>query len=187
MLLQLLEDGYITDARGRRIDFTNTVVIMTSNIGAEKLQKEANLGFHNTSSDQGNLEDLHAANKEKVLNELKKAMKPELINRIDKVVVFHALTKKDIFKIIDLQIGELKERITKKGISVDLTPAAKQYLLQHGYDSKNGVRPLRRLIQDTIEDQVALDLLEEKYNRGDIIRVSASGDRLAYATTSEAA
>ncbi|HVS58941.1 MAG TPA: ATP-dependent Clp protease ATP-binding subunit [Candidatus Saccharimonadales bacterium] len=186
MLLQLLEDGYITDAKGHKIDFTNTIVIMTSNIGAEKLQKEANFGFHATNSnEEKDLDELHEANREKVQDELKKAMRPELLNRIDKVIVFRALTKKDIFKIIDLQIGELKQRLTKRGISVDLTPAAKQYLLEHGYDAKNGVRPLRRLIQDTIEDQVALDLLDDKYTRGDIIRVSTQGGNLAYATAAE--
>jgi ATP-dependent Clp protease ATP-binding subunit ClpC len=187
MLLQLLEDGYISDAKGRKIDFTNTIVIMTSNIGAEKLQKESSLGFHSQNLNSEDLEELHTANKEKVLDELKKSMRPELLNRIDKVVVFHALTKKGIFKIIDLQIAELKERLSKRGISVDLSPTAKQYLLENGYDPKNGVRPLRRLIQDTIEDQVALDLLDDKYNRGDIIRVTAHQGSLAYATTSETA
>lgn len=186
MLLQLLEDGYITDAKGRRIDFTNTIVIMTSNIGAEKLQKEANFGFHVGAGDElKDLDDLHEINKDRVLDELKKSMRPELLNRIDKIIVFRALTKKDIFKIIDLQINELKDRLSKRGISVDLSPAAKQYLLEHGYDPKNGVRPLRRLIQDTIEDQVAIDLLDDKYARGDVIRVTAKNGTLAYATAAE--
>jgi ATP-dependent Clp protease ATP-binding subunit ClpC len=186
MLLQILEDGYLTDAKGRRIDFTNTIVIMTSNIGAEKLQKEANFGFHATdSSAMKDLDSLHQANKDKVHDELKKMLRPELLNRIDKVIVFRALTKKDIFRIIDLQINELKERLRRKGLSVQLTPAAKQYLLENGYDAKNGVRPLRRLIQDTIEDQVALDLLDEKYMKGDIIQVATKKGELAYATTNE--
>src|SRR5205807_418853 len=102
MLLQVLEDGYITDAKGRKIDFTNTIVIMTSNIGAEKLQKEANFGFHTRSGDDiKDLADLHEANEGKVRDELKRMMRPELLNRIDKIVVFRALTKKDIMKIID--------------------------------------------------------------------------------------
>jgi ATP-dependent Clp protease ATP-binding subunit ClpC len=186
LLLQILEDGYLTDAKGRKIDFTNTIVIMTSNIGAEKLQKEVNLGFHTSdASKQKDLDELHEANKDKVLDELKKMLRPELLNRIDKTIVFHGLTKKDIFRIIDLQIDELRERLGKKGIGLHVTPQTKQYLLDHGYDAKNGVRPLRRLIQDTIEDQIASELLGEKLTRGDIIQVGAKGGELAYSTASE--
>lgn len=186
MLLQLLEDGYLTDAKGRRIDFTNTIVIMTSNVGADKLQKEASLGFTATrSSDLKNLDTLHEQNKDKVLDQLKKELRPELLNRIDKVIVFRALTKKDIYRIIDLQVDELRDRLQKRGLSVQLTSAAKQYLLEHGYDAHNGVRPLRRLIQDTIEDRVALDLLDDKYLKGDIIQVAARNGELSYATANE--
>lgn len=186
MLLQILEDGHITDSKGRQIDFTNTIVIMTSNIGAEKLQKEANFGFHATSGDElKDLDVLHHANQDKVREELKKLMRPEFLNRIDKVVVFRALTKKDIFKIIDLQINELKERLQKKGLSVQLTVAAKQYLLEKGYDPLNGVRPLRRLIQDTIEDHLALHLLDDTYARGEIVQVAAKNGELAYAASAE--
>ena len=186
MLLQILEDGYLTDAKGRRIDFTNTIVIMTSNIGAEKLQKEAQLGFHaSNKTDMKDLDSLHETNSDRVRDELKKMLRPELLNRIDKVIVFRALTQKDIFKIIDLQIDDLKARLQKKGLSVQLTPAAKQYLLDHGYDAHNGVRPLRRLIQDTIEDHLALDLLDDKYMKGDIVQVAAKNGELAYATTNE--
>jgi len=186
MMLQILEDGYLTDAKGRRIDFTNTIVIMTSNVGADKLQKEANFGFraHNRT-DMKELDELHAENQERVLEELKKTMRPEFLNRIDKIIVFRALTKKDIYKIIDLQIDELKERMQKRGLSVQLTSGAKQYLLDHGYDAHNGVRPLRRLIQDTIEDHVALELLEDKFNKGDIVQVATKEGELAYAVANE--
>lgn len=186
MLLQILEDGTLTDAKGRKIDFTNTIVIMTSNIGAEKLQKEANFGFHATDpSSQKDLEELHETNKGKVLDELKKMLRPELLNRIDKTIVFHALTKKDIYRIIDLQLDELRERLRKQGIGLHVTPQTKQYLLDNGYDAKNGVRPLRRLIQDTIEDQIATELLGEKYQRGDVIQVGAKNGELAYSTVGE--
>ncbi len=186
MLLQLLEDGYITDAKGRRIDFTNTIVIMTSNIGADKLQKEASFGFRaNKAGDLKDLEALHETNKERVQDELKKLLRPELMNRIDKTIVFRALTKDDIYEIIDLQINELKDRLQRKGISIQLKTGAKQYLLEHGYDAKNGVRPLRRLIQDTIEDHLALDMLDEKYAKGDIIQVASKNSKLTYATVTE--
>jgi ATP-dependent Clp protease ATP-binding subunit ClpC len=186
MLLQMLEDGHLTDAKGRKIDFTNTIVIMTSNIGADKLQKEAQFGFHASGkADMKDLDALHETNKSRVLDELKKQLRPELLNRIDKTIVFRALTKKDIYRIIDLQIDDLKSRLQKKGISVQLSPAAKQHLLDNGYDAKNGVRPLRRLIQDTIEDHLALELLDEKYTKGDIIQVGSKNSNLTYVTSSE--
>jgi ATP-dependent Clp protease ATP-binding subunit ClpC len=186
MMLQVLEDGYLTDSKGRKIDFTNTIVIMTSNIGAEKLQKEANFGFHAKSDNElKDLDDMHEANKGRVNDELKKMLRPELLNRIDKTIVFRALTKKDIFRIIDLQIEDLRGRLQRKGISIELSTHAKQYLLEHGYDSRNGVRPLRRLIQDTIEDELSLNLLDDKYVKGDIIQVAAKKGELEYAITNE--
>ncbi len=186
MLLQILEDGYLTDAKGRRIDFTNTIVIMTSNIGADKLQKEASLGFEaDRPADFDDLEAMHERNKDKVLDRLKKELRPELLNRIDKTVVFHALTKKDIYKIIDLQIGELSRRLQKHGLGISLTKTAKEYLLKHGYDALNGVRPLRRLIQDTIEDQMASELLDDNFIKGDIVHVGSKGDKLTYTTANE--
>ncbi len=186
MMLQMLEDGYLTDAKGRKIDFTNTIVIMTSNIGADKLQKEVTLGF--SAEDKKDLKDLdsmHEANKGKVLEQLKKMMRPELLNRIDKTIVFRALTKQNILRILDLQVSELKERLTKQGISVKLTPAAKNYLLEHGYDALNGVRPMRRLLQDTLEDHIAVELLTGSYDKGTIIEVGAKNKDLAYSVAHE--
>ena len=186
MLLQILEDGSLTDAKGRRIDFTNTIVIMTSNIGADKLQKEANFGFHaKNAGDMKDLDELHKTNESRVFDELKKLMRPELLNRIDKSIVFRSLTQKDIFKIIDLQVDELRSRLQRKGLSIQLSTGAKQYLLEHGYDAHNGVRPLRRLIQDTLEDQLSLNLLDEKYTKGDIIQVATKKGALEYAVTNE--
>jgi ATP-dependent Clp protease ATP-binding subunit ClpC len=186
MMLQMLEDGYLTDAKGRKIDFTNTIVIMTSNIGADKLQKESNFGFHAKNTNElKELDELHAANKSRVEADLKKMMRPELLNRIDKTIVFRGLTKKDIFKIIDLQIDDLRARLLKKGISIQLSTQAKQFLLDNGYDAHNGVRPLRRLIQDTIEDQLSLDILDDKYAKGDIIQVATKKGELEYAIANE--
>lgn len=186
MLLQILEDGVLTDAKGRKIDFTNTIVIMTSNIGAQKLQKEASLGFHASNTrDMKDLDSLHASNKSKVQDELKKIMRPELLNRIDKTIVFRALTQKDALKILDLQIDELRQRLLKHGLGLDVTQTAKQHLLDEGYDARNGVRPLRRLLQDTIEDHVALAMLDSEYDRGDIIKVAAKDSGLAYSSIRE--
>ncbi len=186
MLLQVLEDGVLTDGKGRKIDFTNTIIIMTSNLGADKLQKEASLGFHATdSSDFKDLDALHARNKDKVHDELKKMMRPELLNRIDKVVVFRALTKKDVLKILDLQINELRNRLVKHGLSLQVSSVAKQHLLVNGYDSKNGVRPMRRLIEDTLEDHIAVELLHDNYEKGLTVQVGAKKNDLTYTVATE--
>ncbi|MDQ3123557.1 MAG: ATP-dependent Clp protease ATP-binding subunit [bacterium] len=186
MLLQLLEDGRLTDAKNRAIDFTNTIVIMTSNIGADKLQKEAGLGFHADSKKEfEDLDELHAENKHKVLDELKKLMRPELLNRIDKTIVFRALTKKDALKIMDLQLDELRKRLVKHGIGIQVTSKAKQWMLNKGYDAKNGVRPMRRLIQDEIEDHIANALLDEQYQKGDIVLIGSGKQSLSFSLQQE--
>jgi ATP-dependent Clp protease ATP-binding subunit ClpC len=191
MLLQILEDGHLSDAKGRKIDFTNTIVIMTSNIGAEKLQKEATFGFGAVSTkDMNNLDELHASNKSKVQDELKKMMRPELLNRIDKVIIFRALTKNDALKILDLQLEDLRERLVKKGIGLSVSKAAKEHLLEQGYDSHNGARPMRRLLQETLEDAIAAGLLEENYHKGDVVTVNAKKNKkhqteLTYASVTE--
>ena len=186
MLLQILEDGKLTDAKGRAIDFTNTIVIMTSNVGADKLQKEAGLGFNATGKkDLIDLDSAHAANKSKVLEELKKIMRPELLNRIDKTIVFRALTKKDALRIVDLQLDELRNRLVKHGLGLEVSKPAKQVMLEKGYDAKNGVRPMRRLIQDEIEDHIASGLLDEHYLKGDIVDVTHKGDALTFAPLRE--
>ncbi|HXY18008.1 MAG TPA: AAA family ATPase, partial [Candidatus Nitrosopolaris sp.] len=171
-LLQVLEDGVLSDAKGRKIDFTNTIVIMTSNIGAEKLQKEASFGFAaKKPSDLDNLDELHESNKSKVLDELKKMMRPELLNRIDKIIVFRALTKKDALQILDLQLEDLRARLVKKGIGLQVSADAKHHLLEKGYDALNGARPMRRLLQETLEDAIAGGLLDESYHKGDVVKV----------------
>ena len=173
MLLQILEDGVLSDAKGRKIDFTNTIIIMTSNIGAEKLQKEASFGFSaQKSADFDNLDELHATNKAMVLDELKKMMRPELLNRIDKTIVFRALTRKDALKILDIQLEDLRSRLLRKGIGLQVSPKAKQHLMERGYDALNGARPMRRLLQETLEDAIAGGLLEENYHTGDVVTVN---------------
>ncbi|TXG77400.1 ATP-dependent Clp protease ATP-binding subunit [Patescibacteria group bacterium] len=188
MLLQILEDGRVTDGKGRAIDFTNTIVIMTSNIGAERLQKEASLGFHADSrADLDDLDALHEQNKDKVHDALKKMMRPELLNRIDKTIVFRALTRQDITSILGLQVAELRDRLVKHGVGIELTQAAKQYLLDRGYDARNGVRPLRRALQETLEDHISLGILDGSYATGDVIKVTVKSGELVYQRAGEAA
>ena len=186
MLLQVFEDGTLTDAKGRKVDFSNTVIIMTSNIGAHLLQKEASLGF---SASQGthekDMDTLHEQNVGKVKDELKKHMRPELINRIDKIIVFRALTKADVKKIIDVQLTELSSRLQRKKIGIVLSPAAKNWLLEKGYDAHNGVRPMRRLIQDSIEDHLAEGVLDGSYEGGDIVKVDVAKKELVFTKVKE--
>ena len=184
MLLQILEDGSLTDAKGRKVDFTNTIIILTSNLGAEKMQKEAALGFRaNSSVELGELSSVHQQNREAASEELKRLMRPELINRLDKIIVFKALTKQEANKILDLQLAELSKRLERKGIGVSVQAAAKKILLDKGYDASNGVRPLRRIIQDMVEDEIADGLLDERYEKGDIIRVTANKGGLVFTPT----
>ncbi|HUD03475.1 MAG TPA: ATP-dependent Clp protease ATP-binding subunit [Patescibacteria group bacterium] len=185
MLLQIFEDGELTDAKGRRVDFRNTIIILTSNIGAELLQKEAGLGFRVDVKDNKDLDSLHEENKEKISSELKKYMRPELINRIDKVIVFRALSKSDIRKIIDVQIAELQARLQRKKLGINLNPKAKSWLLEKGYDVHNGVRPMRRLIQDAIEDHIAEELLEGSYKDGDVVKVGTNESGIDFSIIKE--
>src|SRR5690606_17569823 len=127
-----------------------------------KLQKEATLGFQvNSSEDKKDLEALHEKNKDKVHDELKKLMRPELLNRIDKIIVFHALTQKNALAILDLQLEELRKRLIKHSLGLNVDSKAKKQLLKNGYDALNGARPMRRLLQDTIEDNIASGLLDD--------------------------
>lgn len=182
MLLQVLEDGTLTDAKGKKVDFTNTIIIMTSNIGANKLQKEAELGFSafDHKSMEKDLKELHDRNAGEVTKELKKFMRPELLNRIDKTIVFHALSKEDIYKIIDVQIDDLISRLQKQKLGLTIDKKVKDWLLSKGYDVKNGVRPLRRLIQDEIEDLIAEGMLEGRVPKGSIINLSVNKDKITY-------
>ncbi len=186
MLLQILEDGVLTDGKGRKINFTNTIIIMTSNVGADKLQKEARLGFSaDDKTDFKNLDEMHSKNQEDVKSELKKLMRPELLNRIDKVLVFRALTKPDATKIVDLQLQELKGRLVRQGVSIDASKAAKEYLVDKGYDAKNGARPLRRLIQDDIENYIADKLISDELPKGSVVKIGVKKGELDFSVTHE--
>jgi ATP-dependent Clp protease ATP-binding subunit ClpC len=186
ILLQIMEDGMLTDAKGRKIDFTNTIVILTSNLGADKMQREASLGFHaGTKQEFGELAAVHQQNREAAQKELKRMMRPELINRLDNIVVFNALTHGDVRTILDLQLERLSKRLARQHIAMVVNTSAKKWLLQKGYDAQNGVRPLRRLIQDTIEDEIAAGLLDERYTKGSVIAVGTKSGELAYSLKAE--
>lgn len=179
LLLQLLEDGRLTDAKGRSVDFSNAIIILTSNLGAESMQKEASLGFKvKTSTDSKKLDDLHQKNESAAKEALSRMMRPELINRFDGVVVFHALTRKEIGKIFNLQAKDLKDRLNKQGLSVIVDAKAKKWLIDKGYDEFNGARPLRRVLQDELEHIIADGMLSGQFNKGDVLQATIKDDNL---------
>jgi ATP-dependent Clp protease ATP-binding subunit ClpC len=170
LMLQLLEDGTLTDAKGRAVSFRNTIIIMTSNLGADKMMKESTLGFGGTTS-ESKLEDIHARNARATQEELEKFMRPELINRLDGVVTFRALTRPEVGKIFDLLVEELRQRLVRQSIGIHVTPAAKKYLIGRGYSTKFGARPLRRTIEDELEHRIAEGILGSEYQKGAILEV----------------
>jgi len=171
MLLQIFEDGYLTDAKGRRVDFRNTIIMMTSNLGAELIKRDTTLGFAVKRDEAKTQEDIYARMKEKVMGELQKAFRPEFLNRLDSTVVFHALSKEHIRQIVDLELTYISKQVEDKGMHLEVTEAAKDFLGAKGYDEAFGARPLRRLIQDTVEDKLSEAILEGTYTTGDSIIV----------------
>ncbi len=171
-LLQVLEDGRLTDSQGRTVDFKNTVIIMTTNLGTRDISKSLGLGFANSDDDQTNYDRM----KGKVNDELKTHFRPEFLNRIDDVIVFHQLTKDQIIQIVDLMIKNLDDRLQAKDMGIELTPAAKDLLAARGYDPLLGARPLRRTIQREIEDALSERILFGELKAGEIIVVDAEGE-----------
>jgi ATP-dependent Clp protease ATP-binding subunit ClpC len=171
-LLQVLEDGRLTDSQGRTVDFKNTVIIMTTNLGTRDISKGQGLGFANSDDDLTNYERMKA----KVSDELKSHFRPEFLNRIDDVIVFHQLTKEQIISIVDLMIVNLDERLKVKDMGIELTQGAKDLLAARGYDPLLGARPLRRVIQREIEDPLSERILFSELKAGEIIVVDVDGD-----------
>ncbi|MGH3065091.1 MAG: AAA family ATPase, partial [Gaiellaceae bacterium] len=151
ILLQILEEGKLTDSQGRKVDFRNTIVIMTSNLGAAQISKNQTLGF--SIGDEGGL--TYDEMKERVMSELKKVFRPELLNRIDEVIVFHKLEKSEILSVVDMMMKRVREEMAKHGVVIELTDEARELLVEQGYDPAMGARPLRRAIQRMIEDPLA--------------------------------
>jgi ATP-dependent Clp protease ATP-binding subunit ClpC len=172
ILLQILEDGKLTDAQGRKVDFRNTIVIMTSNIGAATISKNQALGF--TVGDESGIS--YDEMKTRIMGELKKVFRPELLNRIDEVIVFHKLTKEEITQVVDLLLKRLREQMAQHETSIELTDGAKELLVEKGYDPTMGARPLRRAIQRFIEDPLADFVLGRSLSPGSIIRVGRKED-----------
>jgi ATP-dependent Clp protease ATP-binding subunit ClpC len=168
LLLQILEEGMITDSFGRKIDFRNTIIIMTSNVGAQTIKRQTSLGFGAMSEDDADFEGM----KEKILEEAKKEYKPEFLNRLDDLVVFKMLEKESLSSIVDLEIDKLLVRLKEKEIGLELNGSARDFLIEEGYDPSFGARPMRRAVERHLEDPLAEALLRSEFKAGDVLEVS---------------
>lgn len=176
ILLQIFDDGHLADAKGRRVDFRNSIIIMTSNIGAELIKRNMSIGFDIRGDSDKQIE--YDKMKEKVLGEVKKTFRPEFLNRIDATVVFHGLTKEHIRKIVDLMLSQTIDSVTEKNITLEITEAAKDLLGDKGYDPVFGARPLRRTIQEMVENQLSEALLHGDFLPGDTVVVDCEDDKI---------
>jgi len=175
LLLQIFDDGHLTDAKGRKVDFRNTIIVMTSNIGSDLIKRDTSLGF--ATLEQSKMEaNAYDKMKSKVEEEVKRFFRPEFLNRIDGQIVFHALTQEHIVSIVDLMLNDVRKPMLEKGLSLDVTEAAKAWLGEKGYDPTFGARPLRRLIEQKIEDPLSEDVLSGKFQPGQTVIVDVNED-----------
>jgi ATP-dependent Clp protease ATP-binding subunit ClpC len=174
MLLQIMEEGHITDSRGRTVDFRNAIIIMTSNIGADLIQNNSSIGFELTQDEETSRKLDYEEMSRKLMKSLKNTFRPEFINRVDSVVVFHSLSMDNIRDIVDLELDKVRERLTDKNIALEITPEGVELLVKLGYNPEMGARPLRRVIQNKIENQLSDSVLGGKFKAGDIVLVTAS-------------
>jgi ATP-dependent Clp protease ATP-binding subunit ClpC len=175
LLLQILEEGKITDSLGRKIDFRNTIIIMTSNVGAELIKRQTSLGFGAMATHES-----YEQMRDKILEETERAFKPEFLNRLDDMIVFHTLERPDLAKIVELEVAKVVERVRAKEIKVQLDSSAVEFLIDKGYDPIYGARPMRRAVEKFLEDPLAEELLRGKIKPGDVLDVHSAGERLEF-------
>ena len=184
ILLQIFEDGHLTDSKGRKVDFRNTVVIMTSNLGSDLIKRDTTLGFGRISEiDESQSEERYQRMSDKVMEEVKRFFRPEFLNRLDGTVVFHPLSRGHIVEIVDLLLETVRAQLLEKGMVLQVTDGAKEWLADKGYDPTFGARPLRRLIQDKIEDELSDELLSGAFKPGDLVELDIDGEGLVTITT----
>jgi ATP-dependent Clp protease ATP-binding subunit ClpC len=183
LLLQILEEGKITDSLGRKIDFRNTIIILTSNIGAELIKKQGTMGFGAAQRDDTNYDVM----RDKILEEAKRVLKPEFVNRLDDLIVFHTLAKKELQQIVDLEIEKVAKRIKNKEITIELDQSAKDLLIEKGYDPTYGARPMRRAVERYLEDPMAEEILRGGLKAGDVAKVVEKEGKLTFTVTESSA
>jgi ATP-dependent Clp protease ATP-binding subunit ClpC len=183
MLLQIMEEGNLSDARGRKVDFRNTIVIMTSNIGAEVIKRETGLGFAAPRDEEADAKRSYEEMRKRLLEQLKRTFRPEFLNRVDSVIVFHALSQEDISQIVDLELDKVRKRLVEYDIGMKVTQAAKELLAKEGYSEEYGARPLRRVIQHLIEDALSDAILTGKFASEDIVLADVEEDEIVLRQT----
>ncbi len=186
ILLQIMDDGHLTDAKGRRVDFRNTILVMTSNVGAELIKRDTSIGFNTQGDEEKNRHVAYEKMKEKVLAEMKRKFRPEFLNRIDGAIVFHALTKEHIREIVNLMLKETISSMQEKMITLEISPAARDYLGEKGYDPHFGARPLRRVIQQEVEDKLSEQILRGEFDVGSNVLIDYDGEKIVIRKMEEA-
>jgi ATP-dependent Clp protease ATP-binding subunit ClpC len=176
MLLQIMEEGHLSDARGRKVDFRNAVIVMTSNVGADTIKRGTSLGFEMPRDIEIEAEQEYDEMRKKLMDELKRTFRPEFLNRVDGIIVFRSLSKDEISEIVDLEIAKVSERVVTYGLTLRLTDAAREYVADEGYNPEFGARPLRRVIQDRIEDKLSDGLLAGDFEPGSIVLIDIVDD-----------
>jgi ATP-dependent Clp protease ATP-binding subunit ClpB len=183
ILLQILDDGQLTDAKGRKVNFKNTIIIMTSNIGSDRILDLGSKGELGFADDTNPRETDYRHMRDKIMGELKERMKPELLNRIDEIIIFHALTEKDLLEIIELQLAEVRERLSARRVTLEVTDKAKKWLAKSGYDPNYGARPLKRVIQSNLLDQLSMQLINGTIKEGANVTVDVRGEKIIFKET----
>jgi len=182
ILLQIFDDGHLSDAKGRKVDFRNSIIVMTSNLGSDLIRRETAIGFSINTDEARSEQQAYERMKEKVLDEVKRFFRPEFLNRIDATVVFHALTKDHLLSIVDLMLGMVALQLEEKGIKLETTPEARQLLADEGYDPNFGARPLRRVIQNQVEDRLSDEILSGRIQSGETAVIDAEEGKIAIHT-----
>ncbi len=182
ILLQIFDDGHLTDAKGRKVDFRNSIIVMTSNIGSDLIKRDTTIGFAVKADEAKSAEQSYERMKEKVLDEVKKFFRPEFLNRIDATVVFHALSREHILQIVDLMLAQVAQQLLEKGVFMEVTQAAKELLAEKGYDPTFGARPLRREIQFQVEDKLSDEFLHGRFGAGDTVDIDAEEGEIVVRT-----
>jgi ATP-dependent Clp protease ATP-binding subunit ClpC len=180
MLLQILEEGKLTDSLGRTVDFRNTIVLLTSNVGSEILRKQTTMGF-GKANDFGDYETMRS----RTMDEAKKAFRPEFLNRLDEIIVFRMLGKPELMQILELELKKVLDRIARRNVPVILDDKAREFLITKGFDPQYGARPMRRAVEKYLEDPLAEEILRGNLLEGEPVRVSAEAEKLTFTQTKD--
>ncbi|MCC6802484.1 MAG: AAA family ATPase, partial [Anaerolineae bacterium] len=184
MLLQVMEEGTLTDARGRRVDFRNSIIVMTSNVGADQIKRQT-LSFNIPRNEEVDENVSFNEMRKNVTEQLRRMFRPEFLNRVDATVVFRSLTKEETKQIVDLELNKVRDRLVEHAITLEMTDEARTWLAEKGYDPEYGARPLRRLIQNEIEDELSDGILSGRYHLAGVVRATVHDDELALENVEE--